>query len=248
MEFSYIGWTDHSMNFWWGCHKVSPACKYCYIGQIMRRSGREPFHGPIRTSEATWKKAFSWDRKAARLGRRYRVFTCSMSDFFHAKADRWRSEAWDVIRQCRHLDWQILTKRSHRIARCLPDDWGTGWPHVWLGVTVESQAYTNRLDDLIQIPAAVRFVSAEPLLETINITPWASDLDWVITGCERAAVEKRRPMDPDAVRSLREQCDRADVAFFLKQYYAGNQLQFDGQLDGVVRQAWPTQSSNLTLA
>jgi len=242
VENSDIGWTDHSMNFWWGCNKVSPACKYCYIGQIMRRAGREPFHGPIRTSLATWKKAFAWNHKAAKLGRRYRVFTCSMSDFFHAKADKWRDDAWDVIRECRHLDWQILTKRSHRIAQCLPDDWEDGWSNVWLGVTVESQQYTKRLDDLTQIPAAVRFVSAEPLLGEINIIPWAANLDWVITGCERAAATKRRSMDLEAVRSLCRQCDQVGIAFFLKQYYLGNQLQFDGMLDGTVQQSWPASA------
>ena len=82
MENSKIGWTHHTWNPWWGCDKVSEACKHCYIGPVMKRSGNEPFHGPMRTGEATWRKAFKWNRKAKEEGKRFRIFTCSMSDFF----------------------------------------------------------------------------------------------------------------------------------------------------------------------
>lgn len=240
MENSKIGWTDHTMNFWWGCNRVSPACKHCYIGPIMKRSGNVPFQGAKRTSAATWRKAHTWHRDAARQGRRYRVFTCSMSDFFHAKADGWRNDAWEVIRECSNLDWLILTKRPQRITRCLPKDWNQGWPHVWLGVTVESQAWTQRLDSLVTNPAVIRFVSAEPLLGLLNLRPWLSRVDWVITGCERAGRDSRREMKLDWVRDIRDQCDDCGVPLFHKQYYAGTELRFDGVIDGIVRQEWPT--------
>ena len=114
-ENSGIGWTDHTMNFWWGCHKVSEECLFCYIDAFMRWQGKQPFRGPIRTSNSNWKKPWTWDRKAGRTSLRFRVFTCSMSDFFHPGADAWRAEAWQVIRQCPNLDWLILTKRPELI-------------------------------------------------------------------------------------------------------------------------------------
>ena len=97
-EDSGIGWTHHTQNFWWGCNKVSPECGNCYIEGIMRRAGKEPFQGPMRTN-STWADPQRWDRRASEAGQRLRVFTCSMSDFFHPGADPWRGEAWDIIRR-----------------------------------------------------------------------------------------------------------------------------------------------------
>src|SRR5256885_14369984 len=82
---SKIGWTHHTMNFWWGCHKVSDECKCCYIAQIMRRGGYEPFNGPMETKN--WANPERWNSHARKAGARLRVFTCSMSDFFHPGAD-----------------------------------------------------------------------------------------------------------------------------------------------------------------
>lgn len=84
-ENSKIGWTDHTHNFWQGCEKVSTECKHCYIDGIMRRAGREPFKGPMRTKN--WSPPHRWQRQAVEQDRRFRVFTCSMSDFFHPGAD-----------------------------------------------------------------------------------------------------------------------------------------------------------------
>ncbi len=132
-ENSGIGWTDHTMNFWWGCNHVSTECLYCYIGPLMRFAGKVPFNGPIKTVD--WLKPDKWNRRAAKLGRRYRIFTCSMSDFFHPGADEWRPEAWNIIRRCTNLDWLILTKRPELVVDRLPKDWGQGYPNVWLGTT-----------------------------------------------------------------------------------------------------------------
>jgi hypothetical protein len=113
-----------------------------------------------------------WRARAARIverdRRRMRVFTCSWSDFFDEHADGWRDAAWDVIRRCPEYDWQILTKRVQRIARCLPADWGDGWRHAWLGVSIESRRFVHRADALRDTPAAVRFISAEPLLGALD--------------------------------------------------------------------------------
>ncbi|HUQ69031.1 MAG TPA: DUF5131 family protein, partial [Planctomycetaceae bacterium] len=166
-----------------------------------------------------WSKPGRWNKVAAATGERLRVFTCSMSDFFHAGADDWRDEAWKVIRDCPNLDWLVLTKRPELIADRLPADWGDGYANVWLGVTVGSRSSLWRLNVLRDIPAAIKFVSAEPLLERLDLRQHLSWLDWVITGCDRAAKGKRRRMDLDWVRDLDRQCREAGVPHFFKQAY-----------------------------
>ena len=244
-ENSKIGWTDHTQNFWWGCDKVSAECKFCYISGIMKRAGFEPFNGPMRTKN--WGNPLRWNRVAEKESRRARVFTCSMSDFFHVGADPWRGEAWAVIAECGHLDWMILTKRADRIADCLPADWGDGYPNVWLGVTAGCQSSLERVDRLLDVPAAVRFISAEPLLERLDLRPYLHGIDWVITGCERAKKGSRRIMDLDWVRDIDSQCREAGVAHFFKQYYVDDSgvPAEDGVLDGIRRQAWPTARSRV---
>jgi len=234
---SKIGWTNDTWNPWQGCNKISEACEHCYIGPDIRRrdASLNPFSGPIR-SKSTWKAPIKWNRDAEKSADRPRVFTSSLSDFFHPTADEWRPEAWEIIRSCENLDWLILTKRPELVTDRLPEDWGSGYRNVWLGVTVEMQKYLNRIDILSEIPAALRFVSAEPLLEPIRFGHHINDVDWIITGCEQAARHKRRPMDDDWVRGIRDECDLAGVPLFHNQYYIGNQLRKDRTLDGVVQQ------------
>lgn len=240
-EHSGIGWTDHTHNFWWGCHKVSEECKHCYISAIMRRGGFEPFRGPMRTKN--WSNPSRWNRRAEEMGVRARVFTCSMSDFFHPGADEWREEAWRIIGDCDWLDWLILTKRPEGILDRLPEDWGTGYPNVWLGVTAGCRSSLERVETLISIPSAVRFLSAEPLLESLDLRPYLNHVHWVITGCERAKKSVRRVMALDWVRDIDEQCRAFGVPHFFKQYYrndSGVPCE-DGCLDGAVRQAFPVR-------
>jgi protein gp37 len=111
-------------------------------------------------------------RRWRRLAPGSRVFTCSWSDWFHEHADPWRDEAWDIIRQRPDLIWQILTQRPERISDCLPADWGEGWPHVWLGVSIENRRCVHRAELLRRAPAGVRFVSAEPLLGPLVPDGW----------------------------------------------------------------------------
>jgi len=241
-ENSNIGWTDHTHNFWWGCNKVSGECTFCYIAPIMKRAGYEPFKGPMRTKN--WENPLRWNRVAEKAGKRARVFTCSMSDFFHEGADEWRCDAWKLIAECQHLDWLVLTKRAERILDCLPDDWGEGYPNVWLGVTAGCQDSLARVEILRSIPATIRFISAEPLLERLDLRPYLSSIDWVITGCERAAKGRRRIMDIDWVRDIDDQCRTAGVAHFFKQYYLDDSgvPHEDGMLDNKKRQEWPMTS------
>ena len=216
-ENSKIGWTRHTQNFWWGCDKVSAECKFCYIGPIMKRGGHEPFGGPMRTKN--WANPDRWNRQAAERGARARTFTCSMSDFFHRGADAWRAEAWEIIKRCTNLDWLILTKRPELVLDRLPADWGDGYPNVWMGVTCGCTKSLDRLEHLQKIPARIKFVSAEPLLEPVDFRPYLSWLDWIITGCERAAKGQRRVMDIEWVRDIDRQCKEANVAHFFKQAY-----------------------------
>lgn len=236
---SKIGWTDHTQNFWWGCHKVSEECRHCYIAGIMRRGGYEPFRGPMRTKN--WDNPVRWNRLAIRARSRLRVFTCSMSDFFHPGADQWRDEAWKVIRDCQSLDWLILTKRPEFIEERLPRDWERGYHNVWLGVTAGCRDSLQRIDILRQIPAAVKFVSAEPLLERLDLRPYLKCINWVITGCERAKKGERRLMQIDWIREIDRQCVKAGVPHFFKQYYANDSgvPKEDGLLNGIRRQDWP---------
>jgi len=185
MENSKINWTDHTWNPWIGCRHVSAECDHCYADALVtNRMGRD-FSVVQRTK--TWKDPLRWNRKApqlaAELGRRVRVFCASLTDFFIQDADQWRDEAWEVIRRCNEMDWLILTKRPQLIPRRLPADWDKGWPHVWLGTTCGVRNSYPRLDALREIPSAVRFISAEPLLESladINL----DGFHWLIAGGE----------------------------------------------------------------
>ena len=240
-----IGWCNSTWNPWLACDKVSAECKNCYIHITLNRAGIEPFGGPVR-AKSTWKYPRKWNKKAAETGEPWRVFTCSLSDFFHPGADEWRDEAWDLIRECTNLTWLILTKRPEHMLDRMPKDWGDGWDHVWLGATVGIDTSLPRIPLLKEVPAKVRFVSAEPLLGPIDFTPHIDGIDWIITGCEQAGPEKRRRMELDWVRDIDKQCRDANIAHYFKQYYnvapSGREyggVVTDGVLDGEIRHDWP---------
>lgn len=123
-----------------------------------------------RTSDATRRAPFRWNREASGADERRRVFCMSLGDFWDNQApDQWRTEALNIIRQCRHLDWLVLTKRPQNIVKMLPTDWGSdGWPHVWLGATVENMAEARRrIPILLSLPARVRWLSVAPRFATM---------------------------------------------------------------------------------
>jgi protein gp37 len=213
MENTSISFCHHTMNFWTGCQQISPGCDHCYMFAGQRRYGKDP-EAIRRTGEKNWKDPYSWHRKAVKEGERKRVFTCSWSDFFIQEADAWRPQAWRVIRETPALDWLILTKRPGRIRYCLPPDWGDGYPHVWLGVSVESQAYKWRIETVKKIPAVVRWLSVEPLLEDLGALD-LSGIHWAIVGGESG--KDFRPMPHEWVRPIRDQCLQHGVAFYFKQ-------------------------------
>lgn len=235
---SKIEWTDHTQNFWIGCRKVSPACTHCYAGTLVENRMGKPFYpGPTPgrvASDAdspvwrtkTWGEPLKWQKEAA-AGVVKRVFTCSLSDFFldHPSVHEWRRDAWKVIRDTPNLLWLVLSKRYDHgleyILSCLPDDWGTGYPNVMLGATVENQETTSRLDVACQI-STVRgiFASCEPLLGQIDLRPYfagvPSPVRWVIGGGESGG--KARPTHPEWARTLRDDICEAGGDFNWKQW------------------------------
>ena len=179
MDLSGIEWTDSTFNPWIGCTKISPACDNCYAADWAKRYGdvkwgaKEPRR---RTGEKNWNNPRRWNRKAdewfAAHGRKRFVFCASLADVFdNAVPAEWRDDLWRLIKECDQLVWLLLTKRPQNIAKMLPDDWGDGYPNVWLGATVENQEIADRnIPHLLDAPAAKRFLSIEPIVGPIDLT------------------------------------------------------------------------------
>ncbi|XHR29890.1 MAG: DUF5131 family protein [Chthoniobacteraceae bacterium] len=192
-----IEWCDHTVNFWWGCEKVSPACANCYAEGLSKRfaKGRASW-GKDGTRwvrhETARRELYKLDAAALGDGCRRRVFINSMSDTFEDRPDinEARVFLWDACRWVRNLDIILLTKRPENIARMLPTDWGEGWSeHVWLGTTVENQEQADkRILELIEIPAKVRFLSCEPLLGSVDLLLPDTD-EWCCAECGSLNVE-----------------------------------------------------------
>lgn len=247
-EQTSIEWCDHTFNPWTGCTKVSPGCRNCYAETLRARFGHDDEWGPngvrTRTSESYWRQPLKWDRAAAEAGVRRRVFCASLADVFEDRPelDEWRSDLWELIQATPNLDWLLLTKRPEhipllasgllrctlcseppthpfnlrctcgeaRITQLLPSN-------VWVGTSVESQNVAKRVDFLRAVPAHVRFLSCEPLLGPIDFGPEGlAGIGWVIVGGESGP--NARPMHPEWVRSIRDQCVAAGVPFLFKQW------------------------------
>lgn len=247
---SAIEWTDHTFSPWWGCSRVSPACAHCYADAWASRWGHEVWrrHGPRRMlSENVWKRPLTWNRDAERTGIPAKVFCASMADVFedHPQVTEARKRLWGVIEATPWLRWQLLTKRPENVASMVP--WGNSWPSwVWIGTSVENQKWADiRIPVLVSIPAAVRFLSCEPLLSHVDlelIEEWGKctcgagpsgyygmhergcgtapgpnwdRLHWIIGGGESGP--KARRTDPAWFCSLRAQCRDSGTPYFMKQ-------------------------------
>ncbi|MFL7901551.1 phage Gp37/Gp68 family protein [Azospirillum argentinense] len=176
-EESAIEWTHATFNPWIGCTKVSPACDHCYAETLSKARLGVPWGAGQprrRTSVQNWNLPLRWDRKAAKEGRRMRVFCASLADVFDAEvSDEWRSNLFMLIDRTPNLDWLLLTKRPAVARKVMPV---TPRPNVWLGTTVENQAMADaRIPHLLATPAAVRFLSMEPLLGPVDLDPWLYD-------------------------------------------------------------------------
>ena len=236
-----ISWTDHTFNPWWGCTAIAPGCDNCYAAALDKKTGGDywnPKVRPRRTSLANWKKVFKWNEQAEIENKRRRVFCGSMMDWCDNNAPKDALfDLWELIKLTPNLDWQLLTKRATRISESLPDDWGDGYPNVWLGVTSEDVEHgTKRVNELRKIPTRLRFISAEPLLEDISRIEFY-DIDWLIIGGESGP--NYRPMKKEWVENLIAACDEFDVDIWFKQW-GGNTRDKGGCLvNGIELKQWP---------
>lgn len=230
-ENSQIEWTDATWNPVRGCTKITPGCDHCYAETFAERFRGVPGHPyeqgfDLRFVPEKLAEPLRW--KTPKM-----IFVNSMSDLFHKDVPEDYVEA--VCRTMERANWhtyQVLTKRSSRMRNLLQTRlrFAADLPHIWWGVSVEDQAHgLPRVEHLRQAPAVVRFLSIEPLLEDlgqINLT----GIHWVIVGGESGA--GARPMQPEWVLSLRDQCERAQVPFFFKQWGGVRKSKAGRDLDG----------------
>lgn len=243
-ENSKIEWCHHTFNPWIGCTKVGPGCDHCYAEagfdkrlHVVQWGAGQPRK---RTAPSTWALPVRWNAEAERLGVRYRVFCASLADVFDNEVDPiWRADLFRVIEETPNLDWLLVTKRIGNAAKMIFDARlslvGSTrllvpkvLPNVWIGATITNQAEADRdIPKLLEVPAAVRFLSMEPLLgpvdiqSAIDLMPWQigggdAGLHWVIVGGESGP--NARPMHPEWARSLRDQCAAAGAPFLFKQW------------------------------
>ena len=239
MKNSSIQWTHHTFNPWQGCAKVSPGCLHCYAETLVdTRFGRAKWgSNGTRVRTKDWSGPRKWNAEAEASGTRYRVFCASLADVFEDRPDLkpWRDELHQLIRETPCLDWLLLTKRPEVAADYYRQNPIPG--NVWLGTSVETRAmYAKRVPVLAEIPAKVRFLSCEPLLEDLGELR-LDGIDWVIVGGESGP--GFRPIEKPWVTSIRDQCRDANVAFFFKQWGGIRPKTHGNELDGKTHEGFP---------
>lgn len=238
-----ISWTDYTFSPWWGCTPVSPGCANCYAAAIAKRfRGLEYRKGAARQLTKDWEQPKRWNRKAAKLGKRFKVFPSMCDPFDEEVPQIWLDRLLFGAIETPNLDWLLLTKRPEQIAyRTLKAGFNNFPTNVWLGVSVENQEQADkRIPLLLSIPARVRFLSVEPLLGPVNLTPFVNRkihsircekclgpgmnggeackcqwVDWVIVGGESGP--NRRDCGIEPLLSVVQQCTNAGVPVFVKQ-------------------------------
>jgi protein gp37 len=226
MANSRIEWTEKTWNPTTGCNKVSQGCKYCYAEVMAARlqaMGVEKYADgfAVRLQPQDLDMPRRWRKPSV-------VFVNSMSDLFHKDIPvEYIRQVFQVMVECPQHTFQVLTKRADRLAELAPQ---LLWPpNVWMGVSVEDNAAAARVDQLRQVPAAVRFLSVEPLLERLAPLD-LTGIHWVIVGGESG--HKARPMQPEWVTDIRNRCQAAGVPFFFKQWGGRNKKVTGRMLDG----------------
>ena len=227
MAASKIEWTDATWNPVTGCNKVSPGCKFCYAERLSKRlkaTGMAKYHNgfAVTVHPDTLDIPLRWRKPRS-------IFVNSMSDLFHPEVpDDFIAEVFDVMTRAHWHRYQVLTKRPERVASLnstLP------WPaQIWQGVSVENGDYAYRIDLLRDTSAAVKFLSLEPLLGPLPNLDLAG-IDWVIAGGESGP--GARPMQPEWVRDIRDQCIDAGVPFHFKQWGGVFKKRNGRELDGI---------------
>ncbi len=218
-------------NLWHGCHKYSAGCENCYVYRSDKKHGRD-------ASKVERTSSFTLPVKKDRLGG-YKipagemVYTCFTSDFFVSDADKWRSEAWDMMKKRGDLLFLFITKRIERFYECIPDDWGEGYPNVHICVTAENEDMARkRLPFFLKIPARYKSIVCEPLLGPIDLSPYLGPaICQVIAGGESG--ENARTCSYEWIYSLKEQCRVTGVSFWFKQ--TGARFEKNGKVYKVKR-------------
>ncbi len=242
---SAIEWTDKSWNPVTGCDEVSPGCDHCYAKVFAERWRGVPGHA--------YEQGFDLKLWPARLGvpltwkKPARIFVNSMSDLFHKEIpDSFILQVFETMRDAHWHTFQVLTKRPKHAVRFFErNNIGILPGNVWMGTTIENNDYTWRADALRQIPARVRFISAEPLLSALPSLD-LKHIHWLIAGGESG--HGARPAHPDWFRDLRDRCGAAGVAFFFKQWgawaYEGQELAAPANLNPMRRAFVALDGSN----
>lgn len=233
MAQSSIEWTEMTWNPTTGCTKISAGCKHCYAEVMTKRlmaMGIEKYqHGfSIRTHEDSLLTPFEWKKPKI-------VFVNSMSDLFHPDVPiEFIQKVFHVMNQTPQHTYQVLTKRADRLLELNNQ---LSWtPNIWMGVSVEDERVTNRIDYLRQTNAFIKFLSCEPLigpLQSINLTK----IDWVIVGGESGL--KSRPINEWWVWDIKQQCDEQGAAFFFKQWGGKNKKKKGRELGGNIYNNMP---------
>jgi protein gp37 len=226
-----ITWTEFSWNPWSGCKQISPGCAHCYALTIAEnKRGTLGFPNGFDLT-------YRWHKlsEPLKIKKPAMIFVNSMSDlYFEEVSDDDIKRVFDVMNRANWHKFQVLTKRSKRLTEIA--DKVTFTQNIWQGVSVENQHWTTRIDDLIKVPASVKFISAEPLLGAVDLTRWLDRIDWVIVGAESGP--KFRKMNLSWARSIRDQCLSARVRFFYKQSN-GYRPGANPTLDGVAWREFP---------
>jgi len=219
---SHIEWTEMTWNPVRGCTRVSEGCRHCYAERIASRFNGEgqAYEGlaMITTAGPRWTNQVRMLPELLDQPRRWRqprvIFVNSMSDLFHPDVTlEFIQQVFAVMEECPQHTFQVLTKRSERVRELAPH---LPWPaNVWMGVSVEDERVVQRVRDIREVPAEVRFLSVEPLIGPLEDLP-LEGIHWVIVGGESGP--GARPMQEEWVLSIQEQCRRAEVAFFFKQW------------------------------
>jgi protein gp37 len=222
---SAIEWTESTWNPVTGCNKVSPGCKFCYAEVMARRLQAMGQKNYVNAFDLTLQphmlsRPLQWKKPQV-------VFVNSMSDLFHDDVPvEFIRRVFEVMESAHWHQFQVLTKRAERLEQVGRE---VSWPeNVWMGVSVENADYTFRIDHLRRTPAAVKFLSLEPLLGPL-LGLDLQGIDWVIVGGESG--RNSRPMDPSWVRGIRDQCVQAAVPFFFKQWGGRNKKRAGRKLD-----------------
>jgi protein gp37 len=230
---SAIEWTEATWNPVTGCVKVSPGCKYCYAEVMARRlqgMGQPNYRNGFRVTlqPHVLERPLAWRRPQM-------IFVNSMSDLFHEAVPLgFIRQVFETISRASWHTFQVLTKRAERLEEVAPL---LSWPpNLWMGVSVERQDYTFRIDHLRRVPAHVRFLSLEPLLGPLDALD-LTEIGWVIVGGESG--HRARPMEEAWVLSIEQQCRLAGVPFFFKQWGGRNKKQAGRLLAGRTRDSMP---------